>query len=88
MLDENGFVTDAGRINYLRAHLVAVHDAIRAGVNVKGYYVWSLMDNFEWAHGLSPRFGLVRVEYDTGQRIPKQSAHWYGEVIAQNGVQE
>lgn len=86
--DENGFVADAGRINYLRAHLLAVHDAIRAGVNVKGYYVWSLMDNFEWAHGLSPRFGLVRVEYGTGQRIPKQSAHWYGEVIAQNGVHE
>ena len=81
-------MADAGRINYLRAHLMAVHDAIQAGVNVKGYYVWSLMDNFEWAHGLSPRFGLVRVEYDTSQRIPKQSAHWYRQVIAQNGVQE
>ena len=84
---ENGFVADAGRINYLRAHLLAVHEAIQAGANVRGYYVWSLMDNFEWAHGFSKRFGIVRVEYDTGQRIPKQSAHWYGEVIAQNGVQ-
>lgn len=86
--DENGFVTDMGRINYLRAHLLAVHDAIQAGVNLKGYYVWSLMDNFEWAYGLSKRFGIVRVEYDTGQRIPKQSAGWYSEVIGQNGVFE
>jgi beta-glucosidase len=86
--DENGFVADAGRINYLRAHLMAVHEAIRTSVNLKGYYVWSFMDNFEWAHGLSKRFGLVRVEYDTGRRIPKQSAHWYRQVIAQNGVYE
>ena len=81
-------MADAGRVNYLREHLLAVHEAIQAGVNVNGYYAWSLMDNFEWADGLSKRFGIVRVEYDTGQRIPKQSAHWYGEVIAQNGVQE
>ncbi len=86
--DENGFVADPGRINYLRAHLVAIHQAIQAGANVRGYYVWSLLDNFEWARGLSKRFGLVRVEYDTGQRIPKQSAHWYSQVIAQNGVYE
>lgn len=46
------------------------------------------MDNFEWAHGFDKRFGLVRVDYDTGRRTPKQSAHWYREVIAQNGVQE
>ncbi|MCB0181634.1 MAG: beta-glucosidase [Anaerolineae bacterium] len=86
--DANGFVADTGRINYLRAHLLAAHEAVQAGVNLKGYYVWSLMDNFEWAHGLSKRFGLVRVEFETGQRIPKQSALWYRNVIAQNGVQE
>jgi beta-glucosidase len=86
--DENGFVTDWGRINYLRAHLIAVHDAIQAGANLHGYYVWSLMDNFEWAHGYQPRFGIVRVNYETGQRIPKQSARWYSEVIARNGVEE
>ncbi len=85
---EDGFVADAGRINYLRAHLLAVHDAIQAGSNVQGYYVWSLLDNFEWAHGLSERFGLVRVEYETGRRTPKQSAGWYGEVIGRNGVWE
>jgi beta-glucosidase len=86
--DGNGFVADAGRINYLRAHLAAVHDAIKAGVNVKGYCIWSLMDNFEWVNGLSACFGIVRVEYETGRRIPKQSARWYSQVIAQNGVQE
>lgn len=86
--DETGFVADQGRINYLRAHLMAVYRAIQAGVNVQGYYVWSLMDNFEWAHGLSKRFGIVRVDYSTGRRIPKQSAGWYSRVIAQNGVYE
>jgi beta-glucosidase len=72
----------------LRSHLLVAHEAIQAGVNLKGYYVWSLMDNFEWAYGLSQRFGLIRVDYDTGRRTPKQSAHWYREIIAQNGVQE
>jgi beta-glucosidase len=86
--DENGFVADAGRINFLRAHFIAAHEAIQAGVNLHGYYVWSLMDNFEWASGYSKRFGLVWVDYETGQRTPKQSAHWYNEVIAQNGVTE
>jgi beta-glucosidase len=86
--NENGFVADWGRINYLRAHLIAVHEAIQAGANLHGYYVWSLMDNFEWAHGYQPRFGIVRVDYETGQRIPKKSANWYSEVIARNGVEE
>jgi beta-glucosidase len=57
-------------------------------VNLHGYYVWSLMDNFEWASGYSKRFGLVWIDYESGQRTPKQSAHWYSEVIAQNGVTE
>jgi beta-glucosidase len=86
--DENGVVPDWGRINYLRAHLIAVHDAIQAGANLHGYYVWSLMDNFEWANGYEPRFGIVRVDYETGQRIPKKSASWYSEVIARKGVEE
>lgn len=86
--DADGFVADAGRVNYLRAHLLAVHDAIQAGANVRGYYVWSLLDNFEWARGYGPRFGVVRVEYETGRRIPKQSARWYSEVIAGNAVYE
>jgi beta-glucosidase len=87
-VDAAGIVADTGRINYLREHLLAVNNAIRAGANVQGYYVWSLMDNFEWAHGYAKRFGIIWVDYESGQRIPKQSAHWYSEVIAQNGVQE
>jgi beta-glucosidase len=86
--DAQGFVDDAERIQYLRAHLLAAHDAIQAGVNLQGYYVWSLMDNFEWAEGYRPRFGLVRVDFDTLARVPKQSYHWYREVIADNGVSE
>ncbi|MBD1936004.1 GH1 family beta-glucosidase [Microcoleus sp. FACHB-68] len=86
--DANGFVSDPNRINFLRAHFLATHDAIQEGVNLHGYYIWTLMDNFEWAHGYKPRFGLVRVEYETGKRIPKQSAKWYREVIAGNGFQE
>ncbi len=84
--DEAGFVADWGRINYLRAHLQAVREAIDAGVNLQGYYVWSLMDNFEWAKGYGPRFGLIRVDYETGERFPKQSGRWYSEVISQNGI--
>jgi len=84
--DAEGFVADAGRIRFIREHLLAVHDALQAGARVEGYYVWSLMDNFEWAMGYRPRFGLVRVDYDTLERIPKQSAGWYRDVIAQNGL--
>ncbi len=84
--DENGLVADWGRINFLRGHLHAILDALDAGVDLRGYYAWSLLDNFEWAMGYRPRFGLVRVEFDTGRRIPKQSAHWYSQVIQQNGL--
>jgi beta-glucosidase len=86
--DENDFVYDWARVNFLRAHFLAAHDAIQEGVDLRGYYVWSLMDNFEWAKGYGPRFGIVRVNYETMSRTPKQSAHWYSEVIAQNGVSE
>jgi len=86
--DEHGFVTDWVRVNFLRDHFRAAHEAIQAGANLRGYYVWSLMDNFEWAMGFGPRFGILRVNCDTGARIPKQSARWYSQVIAQNGVNE
>jgi len=86
--DGDGFVADWGRVNFLRAHLRAVHDAIQAGADVRGYYVWSLMDNFEWASGYEPRFGIVRVNFDTGERTPKQSARWYSDVIANNALVE
>lgn len=84
--DENGFVADWTRIDFLRAHLRYLHEAIEAGANVHGYFVWSILDNFEWERGYGPRFGLVRVDYDTLTRTPKQSAYWYRNVIAGNVV--
>ena len=86
--DANGFVQDRERVAYLRRHLIAAHDALEAGANLKGYFVWSLMDNFEWTSGYRPRFGIIHVDYDTQKRTPKLSAHWYSDVIAQNGVTE
>jgi beta-glucosidase len=83
---DDGVVHDTDRIAYLRAHIAAVHDAIERGADIRGYYAWSLMDNFEWAWGLSRRFGLVHVDYDTLVRTPKDSFHWYRDVIAANGL--
>jgi len=84
--DEKGFVADWDRINFLRAHIRSLHEAIEAGANVQGYFAWSILDNFEWERGYSRRFGLVRVDYETLERIPKQSATWYRDVIANNAV--
>ncbi|MER6116875.1 GH1 family beta-glucosidase [Streptomyces sp. NPDC001743] len=77
-----GTVHDEPRIAYLRDHLAAVARAVADGVDVRGYYAWSLMDNFEWAYGYSKRFGLVHVDYDTLRRTPKDSYHWYRRLIA------
>ena len=87
-VDENGFVNDMGRINYLRAHFEAAHQAIQQGVNLHGYYVWSLMDNFEWADGYNLRFGLVNVDFNdpTRKRTPKASCAWYRDIIEKNAV--
>lgn len=82
----DGGVDDPERIEYLRAHLAAVHEAIAAGVDLRGYFVWSLLDNFEWAFGFSRRFGLIRVNYDTLERTIKASGRWYGEAIARNAI--
>lgn len=84
--DASGRVHDQRRIDYLRGHLLAVREAINAGVPVRGYYAWSLMDNFEWSLGYSQRFGLVYVDYATQKRTPKDSAKWYAQVINQNGL--
>lgn len=83
---EDGCVHDERRVAYLREHFRRAAQAIQDGVPLRGYFVWSLMDNFEWAHGYSQRFGIVRVEYETGQRIPKDSAAYYQSVIRANGV--
>jgi beta-glucosidase len=84
--DENEFVADWDRINFLRAHLRSLHQAIDEGANVRGYFAWSILDNFEWERGYSKRFGLVRVNYETFTRTPKQSAYWFRHVIASNTV--
>jgi beta-glucosidase len=79
---QDGAVADPERIAYLEEHISAVGAAIGAGVPVKGYYVWSLMDNFEWALGYSQRFGLIYIDYPTGERTPKASYYWYRDLIA------
>jgi beta-glucosidase len=79
--DEDGVVDDQPRIDYLAGHLGAVADAVAEGADVRGYYCWSLMDNFEWAEGYAQRFGLVHVDYDTLVRTPKRSFGWYAELI-------
>jgi beta-glucosidase len=78
----DGTVDDQPRIGYLDGHLRAVHDAITAGVDVRGYFAWSLMDNFEWGEGYHQRFGLVHVDFETQQRTPKASFGWYRDLIA------
>ncbi|MFC6080611.1 GH1 family beta-glucosidase [Sphaerisporangium aureirubrum] len=79
---EDGRVDDQGRIAFLRDHLDAVGDALAEGVPVEGYYVWSFLDNFEWAEGYEPRFGIVHVDYATQRRTLKNSALWYRDLIA------
>jgi beta-glucosidase len=81
----DGVVDDQRRIDYLRRHIDALADAMEAGVDVRGYMVWSLLDNFEWARGYSKTFGLFRVDPDTGDRIPKASAHWYTSFLTHGG---
>jgi len=83
--NRKGRVRDQRRLSFLRDHLVAAHRAIEYGVPLAGYFVWSLMDNFEWSFGYAQRFGVVWVDYETQQRIPKDSALWYKQVIAENG---
>ena len=79
---ESGEVKDDNRIQYLKTHLGAVAEAMARGADVRGYFAWSLMDNFEWAFGYDKRFGLVYVDYETLERIPKASAKWYTETVA------
>jgi beta-glucosidase len=78
----DGSVHDPERTAYLEAYIDAMARAMRDGAPVKGYFVWSLLDNFEWAHGYSKRFGLVYVDYPTLERVPKDSFHWYRGLIA------
>jgi beta-glucosidase len=82
----DGTVDDQDHIAYLAGHLGEVHRAISHGVPVDGYFVWSFLDNFEWAYGYARRFGIVHVDYETQRRTPKESAHFYSEVIRTNGA--
>jgi beta-glucosidase len=79
---ENGQVADSVRTEYVRTHLDALKDAMDQGVDVRGYFLWSLMDNFEWNSGYAKRFGIIYVDYATQQRIPKASALWYRDFVA------
>jgi beta-glucosidase len=88
VLEADGSVHDGERVDYLEQHLRAAHDALERGVDLRGYFVWSLLDNFEWAEGYARRFGLVYVDYATRRRIPKDSARWYHDVIVANGLAE
>ncbi len=81
----DGQVIDDDRLNFIRDHLTEVHRAIEDGLPMEGYLVWSLFDNFEWAWGYGPTFGIVEVDYDTLERRPKKSADWYSAAIAANG---
>jgi beta-glucosidase len=86
-IDPEGDVDDEERVSYLDAHFRAAHEAMDRGVDLRGYMVWSFLDNFEWAEGYSKRFGIVFVEYGTQLRVPKSSARWYSEVIRRNGLE-
>jgi beta-glucosidase len=84
----DGKIHDDRRLDYLRQHVTQVRLAIQDGVDIRGYFVWSLMDNFEWSHGLTKRFGLVHVNFDTQKRIIKDSGEWYSRVIALNAIDQ
>src|SRR5262249_36808601 len=83
---EGGRVRDPLRVDYLRKHLLAIHDAIQRGVDVRGYMVWSLLDNLEWSLGYTKRFGIVHVDFESQARTPKDSARFYARVVKSNGA--
>ena len=79
-------MNDLERIKFLHQHLHAAARAVSDGANLAGYYVWSLLDNFEWAWGYQRRFGIVYVDFETQRRIPKNSARFYADVVRANAV--
>jgi beta-glucosidase len=83
---EGAVLEDPLRVDYLRKHITAVYNAIQRGADIRGYFAWSLFDNFEWAYGFSKRFGIVHMNYETLERTLKASAHFYSQVIATNGA--
>ena len=98
-ITENGLAVDEGesledtlddqeRIDYMKSVLIPLHRAMQEGIDVRGYYAWSLMDNFEWSAGFDARYGLYYTDYETMERLPKKSALWYAEVIRNHGFEE
>ncbi len=81
-------VMDVDRTQYLAGHVAATHRALERGANVVGYFAWSLLDNFEWTSGYRPRFGIVHVDYDTLERTPKLSSHWFAQLCATGVIPE
>jgi beta-glucosidase len=81
----DGRVHDPQRIDFMQRYLLELGKAVDAGIDVRGYFYWSVLDNFEWAEGYAERFGLIHVDYTTQRRTPKDSARWYSEVIASHG---
>ena len=85
--DSTGAVKRSQRISYLARHLRMLHGAVAKQIPVKGYFVWSLTDNFEWELGYAMRFGLIHIDFATLKRTPKSSFHWFSEVIRRNGLE-
>jgi beta-glucosidase len=83
---KDGRINDRRRIAYLTEHIAAAHRALHNGVPLAGYFIWSFMDNMEWSQGYQQRFGLVHVDFDSQERVPKESAQWFSQVIAQNSL--
>jgi beta-glucosidase len=84
----DGVVPDKKRIDYIKMHLQSCAKAVKDGVDLRGYFYWSLLDNFEWAFGYSKRFGLVYIDYPTLERIPKKSYYWYEKIIRDQEFRE
>jgi beta-glucosidase/6-phospho-beta-glucosidase/beta-galactosidase len=84
----DGKIHDERRLDYLKNHFIQTRLAMQDGVDVRGYFVWSLMDNFKWGHGYTKRFGVIRVDYETQKGAVKDSGEWYAEVIRANQVHE
>lgn len=85
---KNGKIQDNDRIRFLRDYIIGAKKAIDAGASLKGYFVWSLLDNFEWSFGYEKRFGIVKVDFQTQERTPKKSFYWYKNLIEQNGLND
>lgn len=86
--NRESLLDDQSRIDYIKGVLKPLYQAMADGVDVRGYYLWSLMDNFEWSSGYESRYGLYYTDFETLERIPKKSALWYGKTIEENGFEE